>query len=267
MLSFRVGFYAAVVLLVYSTLGFASDLVQVNRYQRIEVSQSAPEKDLMAEVLEIEFPKSVNTVGDAITIALQTGGYRLDVYSKDLTHQSILLDLPLPDSYRQLQPQSLKSLIELLAGEAYKPRVNPVHRSVGFVLKEEYMEFVRQAQTDLAKIEAKTNRALKDKTYIEELKISNTPFRKIQYGPIKQGETLTRVSKFLPLSWLTLDQQLVALFRANPQAFIDNNMNHLVIGASIVVPDAEDLDELPPKEATAIVDVHEVRWKTLNRKI
>ena len=250
-----------VLLLVYSSLGMTSDLIQINRYQRLNISHQVQEKDLLSAVVEIKFPASIKTIGKAINTVLETSGYKLDVHSKDLSNQHILLELPLPDSYRDLSPRSLRNLLGLLAGEAYTLRVNPVHREIGFVLKEEYSQYVNHKRVGLAQEEVQAKKPGKQKP-----QVSDTATQEIQYGPVKEGETLTEISKKLPLSWLTLDQQLVALFKANSHAFSDNNMNHLIIGAFITLPTLNDIVEIPPKEATVMVDEHEARWKTLNLK-
>ena len=48
---------------------------------------------------------------------------------------------------------------------------------------------------------------------------------------------------------VSLDQMLVALFRANPQAFIGNNMNRLKAGVVLAVPTAEARQGVTPAEA------------------
>ena len=46
---------------------------------------------------------------------------------------------------------------------------------------------------------------------------------------------------------------LVALFRANPQAFIGNNMNRLKAGVVLSVPTAETAQAVAPAEARQII--------------
>src|SRR5690606_26735190 len=46
-----------------------------------------------------------------------------------------------------------------------------------------------------------------------------------EYGPVQAGETLGQIAGALVGDGVTREQAIVALFRANPQAFIANNLN------------------------------------------
>ena len=46
---------------------------------------------------------------------------------------------------------------------------------------------------------------------------------------------------------------LVGLFRQNPSAFIESNMNRLRAGAVLQVPDSETLNSLSPSEARQVI--------------
>jgi pilus assembly protein FimV len=53
---------------------------------------------------------------------------------------------------------------------------------------------------------------------------------------VKPGDTLGRIAAQNKTSSVSLDQMLVAMFRANPQAFSGNNMNRLKAGATVTIP-------------------------------
>ena len=55
---------------------------------------------------------------------------------------------------------------------------------------------------------------------------------------VKQGDTLARIARQVKPADMSLDMMLVALYRANPDAFIGNNMNRLKSGQILSVPDA-----------------------------
>ena len=58
------------------------------------------------------------------------------------------------------------------------------------------------------------------------------------YGPVKQGDTLVRIAKNIVLpAGASFNQMLVALQRANHDAFFGNNMNQLKTGPILRIPD------------------------------
>ncbi|MFM7706364.1 MAG: FimV/HubP family polar landmark protein, partial [Rubrivivax sp.] len=74
-------------------------------------------------------------------------------------------------------------------------------------------------------------------------------------GPlrVKPGDTLGGIAQRVRPEGVSLDQMLVALFRANPQAFIGGNLNLVKAGAVLEVPSAEQVAAVPPGEARALI--------------
>lgn len=70
---------------------------------------------------------------------------------------------------------------------------------------------------------------------------------------VTRGDTLGKIAREVSPEGVSLDQMLVALHRANPQAFVDNNMNRLRTGRILTVPDAEAVRAVPEAEARKIV--------------
>ncbi len=61
------------------------------------------------------------------------------------------------------------------------------------------------------------------------------------YGPVQTSDTLWKIAlKTRPDSSVTAHQMMMALFRANPDAFLNNNINELKAGAVLRVPAASD---------------------------
>ena len=58
---------------------------------------------------------------------------------------------------------------------------------------------------------------------------------------MRPGDTLYRVAGRNPAPGVSLDQMLVGLYRANPDAFIDSNVNRLRAGAVLTVPAADEV--------------------------
>lgn len=60
-----------------------------------------------------------------------------------------------------------------------------------------------------------------------------------RYGPVVNNQTLWGIAREVrPDRRIGMNQMLVAIYRANPQAF-DDNMNRLYAGATLSIPDAE----------------------------
>lgn len=69
---------------------------------------------------------------------------------------------------------------------------------------------------------------------------------------VRNGDSLARVANQVRGN-VSLDQMLVALFQANPDAFVGNNMNRLKAGQVLAVPSAEAVHSINASEAHAIV--------------
>lgn len=59
------------------------------------------------------------------------------------------------------------------------------------------------------------------------------------YGPVRPGETLSRIAAKVRAPGTSLQQTMRAIFLANPAAFINNNMNLLKTGHRLRIPASE----------------------------
>jgi pilus assembly protein FimV len=66
---------------------------------------------------------------------------------------------------------------------------------------------------------------------------------------VKPGDTLGQIALQNKSSSVSLDQMLVALLRANPNAFINNNMNLLLAGRSLSIPADVEARNIEPADA------------------
>ena len=81
------------------------------------------------------------------------------------------------------------------------------------------------------------------------------------YGPVQRNETLWRIAEQVrPDDRLTMNQMMVALYQANPQAF-DGNINRLRRGAVLQVPAGTDIGALTTATATAEVRRQNQAWR------
>ncbi|MFN9746709.1 MAG: FimV family protein, partial [Betaproteobacteria bacterium] len=67
------------------------------------------------------------------------------------------------------------------------------------------------------------------------------------------GDSLSRIAGRTAPSGVSLDQMLVSLFRANPQAFVGENMNRLKAGSVLTVPSAAEAGAIPAAEAREVI--------------
>lgn len=88
-----------------------------------------------------------------------------------------------------------------------------------------------------------------------------------EYGPVKRGDTLSRIAReHLPAD-VTLNQMLVLLFRNNPDAFVGKNMNRLKTGKVIRLPEASEFDSLTPQAARKEVRVQAANWNAYRERL
>lgn len=88
-----------------------------------------------------------------------------------------------------------------------------------------------------------------------------------EYGPVKRGETLSRIAAKVKPEGISLEQMLIAILRANPGAFVNNNINRLKAGATLRIPDSTQLAELPLDKARQEVRVQTADWNRYRRKL
>ncbi|MGE0357395.1 MAG: FimV/HubP family polar landmark protein [Burkholderiales bacterium] len=87
------------------------------------------------------------------------------------------------------------------------------------------------------------------------------------YGPVEKGETLSKIAGEVKAGSLSMEQMLVALYRENRAAFIDNNMNLLKAGQILRVPSEEEVGKISGKEANEEVRTHVSNWKAYRESL
>ncbi len=87
-----------------------------------------------------------------------------------------------------------------------------------------------------------------------------------QYGPVKAGDTLGQIAAGIdPSQEHSGAQTMLALLRANPEAFINGNVNLLKRGAILQVPDHSEFAQYSANEAAALVHAQIVQWRGAQR--
>ncbi|MCS0633955.1 pilus assembly protein FimV [Telluria mixta] len=84
---------------------------------------------------------------------------------------------------------------------------------------------------------------------------------------VKQGDSLGRIAAQLKPVDVSLDMMLVALYRANPDAFIGNNMNRLKSGRILTVPAGDAVRGTDDTEAHGVVVAHAADFNAYRNKL
>ena len=85
---------------------------------------------------------------------------------------------------------------------------------------------------------------------------------------VRRGDTLGRIAGRVKPADISLDMMLVALYRANPDAFIGNNMNRLKSGQILSVPDAGAIKGGASEgEARGVVVAHAADFDAYRNKL
>lgn len=89
-----------------------------------------------------------------------------------------------------------------------------------------------------------------------------------EYGPVKRGESLSKIASGLGLRReFSLDQTMLALLQANPDAFLGDDVNRLRSGAVLRVPSRDDVARIAPEEAAQVVRQQMRQWRQSRRAV
>ena len=102
----------------------------------------------------------------------------------------------------------------------------------------------------------------------EAARVTRQPVAASQYK-VRPGDTLGRIAGQLKPVDISLDMMLVALYRANPDAFVGENMNRLKAGRILSVPDAATIRGTGAGEAEArgVVVAHAADFNAYRSKL
>lgn len=79
-----------------------------------------------------------------------------------------------------------------------------------------------------------------------------------QRYPVRPGDTLYGVAGRLQSPGVSLDQMLVGLYRANPEAFIAHNVNRLRAGVVLAVPTADEVSDLSNADLQRLISAQSI---------
>ena len=84
---------------------------------------------------------------------------------------------------------------------------------------------------------------------------------------VRGGDSLSRIAGRTQRQGISLDQMLVSLFRANPQAFVGDNMNRLKAGAVLSVPSADEAGKVTPQAAREVIQAQSADFGAYRQRL
>jgi pilus assembly protein FimV len=84
---------------------------------------------------------------------------------------------------------------------------------------------------------------------------------------VKAGDTLSGIANANFVPGVSLEQMLIALQRANPNAFINGNINTLKAGVTLKIPSAADVGAIPAETARAEVRTQTDSWRGYQARV
>ncbi len=107
-------------------------------------------------VAQLNFPRAtVRTVGDAMQHTLLRTGYTLVDASELASEARLFLELPLPESQREIGPYRVTKVIDVLLGSTWRWHRDPLRRRLWFTVAPAYAALV-QPPSPLAPVPAAT---------------------------------------------------------------------------------------------------------------
>lgn len=92
---------------------------------------------------------------------------------------------------------------------------------------------------------------------------STTQFSGNSYGAVNSNDTLWSIaSKVRPSDSVSIHQTLVAIYRANPDAFANGNINNLLKGKVLNIPDENTIQNVPQRAALQDVVMQNKQWRS-----
>jgi pilus assembly protein FimV len=91
-------------------------------------------------------------------------------------------------------------------------------------------------------------------------------FTSQKYGPVAKADTLWNIALTTrPNASVSVQQMMLALVEANPEAFVDNNINGLKAGYTLTIPDQAAILSKSQAEAYQLFKTQNAQWRQRNK--
>jgi pilus assembly protein FimV len=84
---------------------------------------------------------------------------------------------------------------------------------------------------------------------------------------VRSGDTLSLIAGAHAQPGVSLDQMLVSLYRGNPDAFLNNNMNRLKAGVLLSLPDGASASGVSPEEARQVIQAQSADFAAFRQRL
>ncbi len=116
------------------------EVTRYDRYTLVSIGSQAVQREPLNQIINITMPVLlVQRIGDGLRYLLFGTGYSL--CDTTAPHFVKLIGRPLPAIQRKIGPIRLSEALQIVAGSAWRIRVDEVNREVCFVLRDEYRQF------------------------------------------------------------------------------------------------------------------------------
>nr|WP_310615710.1 TcpQ domain-containing protein [Pantoea cypripedii] len=116
------------------------EVVRYDRYTLVSTRPADAQLDPLNQIVDITMPAQlVSTVGEGFRYLLLESGYSL--CSATSSAFSELLSRPLPAVQREIGPLKLSEALQVVAGPAWRLKVDEVNREICFELRDQYRSF------------------------------------------------------------------------------------------------------------------------------
>jgi pilus assembly protein FimV len=84
---------------------------------------------------------------------------------------------------------------------------------------------------------------------------------------VKRGDTLGAIARANLPAGVSLNQMMIAIYRANPDAFLRENINLVRAGRTLTMPSADELSSVDAQEANRLVQAHRTEWEDYRSRL
>ncbi|EXU75287.1 TcpQ domain-containing protein [Erwinia mallotivora] len=185
------------------------EVVRYDRYTLVSTRPADAQLDPLNQMVDITMPAQlVNTVGEGFRYLLLESGYSL--CSATTSAFSELLSRPLPAVQRTIGPLKLSEALQVVAGPAWRLKVDEVNREVCFGLRDQYRDL--SAPTAVKISVAPRTAAVSMPTVTPA--VSRTPSATLPRDPFT-GETVVTPAAVLKSQSLRVPSPVIAAARAS----------------------------------------------------
>lgn len=218
----------------------AGDLIQSSRYTDVNISATKAQKDPLSVIINFEFPRNIEKVGDALYLITAPSGYRFSLDENDIAY--ILFEMPLPEVHKQLGPITLRDAISVLSGNGFQPVFDNATRLISF---ESLSESISSVNVEDFKVSWLSSRQLPTKGSIVSVDLNEPDYATFDSDSISEsisfaeyevvlGDSISKIAGKLGLEFTSvLIEEIVTM---NSHAFLDQNPDLLLEGQTIKVP-------------------------------